>query len=734
MEQELEKISGTVEDITYHSAESGFTVLLVDVGGEPVIVVGETAEIAEGEEITATGCYKVHGTYGVQFRAELIERTLPATAGAIRKYLSSGAVKGIGPALAGRIVARFGDDTLTIIEKEPERLTEVRGISAEKARKIGEEYLRQFGIRTVMSLLASLGLPAATAIKAWRRWGANTAEVLKNDPYALCCEEIGVEFEDADRIAAHFGVAGEDLCRLGAGLRYILRVNSRSGHTCLPRQKLLSLAGEFLQAAPESVESAMAALIEENTLAAYAVGEKEYIYLLPLYRAESYIASRVCIALQLQPPQLEPMEDELDELEQVQGIAYDPVQRRAIAEAVQSRMFILTGGPGTGKTTTLRGILALLERRGEKVSLAAPTGRAAKRMAEITGRDASTIHRLLEVEPKTEVLTFKRGEKNPLPADAVIVDEMSMVDTLLMEHLLRGMRLGARLIMVGDSDQLPSVAAGNVLRDLIQSELVPCVHLERVFRQAAESLIVTNAHAIVKGEMPELSCRTGDFFFLENEDALAQQRLVVDLVSRRLPKSYGYDPLRDIQVITPAKQGPLGTRELNRCLQYKLNPPAHGKGEATLMGRTLREGDKVMQIRNNYDIVWQQPDGTAGAGIFNGDMGIIEMLDNGSKTILVRFEDKLATYSFENQDQLEHAYAVTVHKSQGSEFEAVVMPLERRHPKLHYRNLLYTAVTRARRLLIMTGQKETVYAMVQNNRRTLRYTNQMEMLREMYNE
>ena len=697
MEQELEKISGTVEDVTYHNEESGFTVLLVDVDGDPVTVVGEVPEIAEGEEITATGSYKVHGTYGVQFRAELIERTLPATAGAIRKYLSSGAVKGLGPALAGRIVARFGDDSLTIIEKEPERLTEVRGISAEKARKIGEEYQRQFGIRSVMSLLASLGLPAATAIKAWRRWGANTADVLKSDPYALCCEEIGVEFEEADRMAAHFGVAGEDPCRLGAGLQYILRVNSRSGHTCLPKGKLLSLATEFLQAAPEGLENTLATLIEDNTLAAYAVGEKEYIYLQPLYRAESYVASRVCIALQLQPPRLEPMENELDELEQAQGITYDPVQRRAIAEAVQSRLFILTGGPGTGKTTTLRGILALLEQRGEKVALAAPTGRAAKRMAEITGREASTIHRLLEVEPKTEVLTFKRGEKNPLPADAVIVDEMSMVDTLLMEHLLRGMRLGARLIMVGDSDQLPSVSAGNVLRDLIQSGLVPCIHLEQ-------------------------------------PDAFAQQRLVVDLVSRRLPKSYGYDPLRDIQVITPAKQGPLGTRELNRLLQGKLNPPERGKGEATLMGRTLREGDKVMQIRNNYDIIWQQPDGTAGTGIFNGDMGIIEMLDPGSKTIQVRFEEKLATYSFENQDQLEHAYAVTVHKSQGSEFEAVVMPLERRHPKLHYRNLLYTAVTRARKLLIMTGQKETVYAMVQNNRRTLRYTNQKEMLQEMCDE
>ena len=386
------------------------------------------------------------------------------------------------------------------------------------------------------------------------------------------------------------------------------------------------------------------------------------------------------------------------------------------------------------KLVTMAGTLCTMAILMATPALAAPTGRAAKRMAEITGREASTIHRLLEVEPKTEVLTFKRGEKNPLPADAVIVDEMSMVDTLLMEHLLRGMRLGARLIMVGDSDQLPSVSAGNVLRDLIQSGLVPCIHLERVFRQAAESLIVTNAHAIVRGEMPDLGCRTGDFFFLEQPDAFAQQRLVVDLVSRRLPKSYGYDPLRDIQVITPAKQGPLGTRELNRLLQGKLNPPERGKGEATLMGRTLREGDKVMQIRNNYDIIWQQPDGTAGTGIFNGDMGIIEMLDPGSKTIQVRFEEKLATYSFENQDQLEHAYAVTVHKSQGSEFEAVVMPLERRHPKLHYRNLLYTAVTRARKLLIMTGQKETVYAMVQNNRRTLRYTNQKEMLQEMCDE
>ncbi|MEG2074726.1 MAG: AAA family ATPase, partial [Angelakisella sp.] len=392
-------------------------------------------------------------------------------------------------------------------------------------------------------------------------------------------------------------------------------------------------------------------------------------------------------------------------------------------QAATSNVFILTGGPGTGKTTTLNGILSLLEKQGMKVALAAPTGRAAKRMTEVTGREAKTIHRLLEVEPSKETLTFKRNEKNPLPADVIIVDEMSMVDTIILDCLLRGMRLSCKLIMVGDSDQLPSVSAGNILGDMIASDVVPMVHLNRVFRQAAQSLIVTGAHAIVAGEMPDLVTRDSDFFFLRRENSSDAQTLTVDLCARRLPKAYKLSPLWDIQVIVPGKKGPVGTQELNRCLQAAINPPSPKKTEAVFFGRTFREGDKVMQIRNNYDVVCKLPNGEEAMGIFNGDIGIIDMMDISSKTILVRFDDRVAAYTFDNADQLELAYAITVHKSQGSEFEAVVMPLCGKHPKLHYRNLLYTGVTRAKKLLVVTGSPDTVAEMVANNRRTLRYTN-----------
>ena len=728
-------VEGAVQSLIFQNEDNGYTVLsLLTEDGELVTVVGCIPCAAPGEGMTVTGVWTNHPSYGPQFAAESVERRMPRTEEEIVSYLSSGILKGIGPATAQRLADRFGADTLAVIEEEPERIQTVKGITARRAMELSAAFRELTGLKRVMEFLARYELPVPLAMQLYRAYGADALPRLREDPYLLTGDAYGVDFSTMDEIALSMGFDGDSPCRVEAALTYELSHNLNNGHVFLPRDKLLSAAAQLISADTDALETALDGLLTRGVIVQEQVANVQACYLLRLYQAETRVARRL-LSLRDAPRQTGKNVDRIiTEMERQQGIAYAPHQRQAVTLAARSGVLLLTGGPGTGKTTTLRGILALLEQRGEKVALAAPTGRAAKRMAEITGREASTIHRLLEVEPKTEVLTFKRGEKNPLPADAVIVDEMSMVDTLLMEHLLRGMRLGARLIMVGDSDQLPSVSAGNVLRDLIQSGLVPCIHLERVFRQAAESLIVTNAHAIVRGEMPDLGCRTGDFFFLEQPDAFAQQRLVVDLVSRRLPKSYGYDPLRDIQVITPAKQGPLGTRELNRLLQGKLNPPERGKGEATLMGRTLREGDKVMQIRNNYDIIWQQPDGTAGTGIFNGDMGIIEMLDPGSKTIQVRFEEKLATYSFENQDQLEHAYAVTVHKSQGSEFEAVVMPLERRHPKLHYRNLLYTAVTRARKLLIMTGQKETVYAMVQNNRRTLRYTNQKEMLQEMCDE
>ena len=729
-------VEGAVQSVIFQNEENGYTVLTLIVDGqeEPVTVVGCIPCAAAGEGMTVTGVWVEHPTYGPQLTAESVERRMPQEARDVAAYLGSGILKGVGPATAQRLVDRFGADTLRVIEEEPERLQTLKGITAKRAMELSAALRALTGLRQVMEFLARYDLPVHLAMAVQRTYGDGAMQALRDDPYLLSRRQYGVDFAVTDAIALSMGFSGDDPCRLDAAVLYELSHNLNNGHVFLPREKLVLAASQLIGVEPDTVELALDKLIQRYAVVEKPIANVTGCYLPRLYQAETFVAQRLLSMVQTPVERLVRVDKTIADIEREQGVSYAPLQRQAVALAADSGVLLLTGGPGTGKTTTLRGILALLEQRGEKVALAAPTGRAAKRMAEITGREASTIHRLLEVEPKTEVLTFKRGEKNPLPADAVIVDEMSMVDTLLMEHLLRGMRLGARLIMVGDSDQLPSVSAGNVLRDLIQSGLVPCIHLERVFRQAAESLIVTNAHAIVRGEMPDLGCRTGDFFFLEQPDAFAQQRLVVDLVSRRLPKSYGYDPLRDIQVITPAKQGPLGTRELNRLLQGKLNPPERGKGEATLMGRTLREGDKVMQIRNNYDIIWQQPDGTAGTGIFNGDMGIIEMLDPGSKTIQVRFEEKLATYSFENQDQLEHAYAVTVHKSQGSEFEAVVMPLERRHPKLHYRNLLYTAVTRARKLLIMTGQKETVYAMVQNNRRTLRYTNQKEMLQEMCDE
>lgn len=730
-EKKLEQLQGTVEDVIFFKEESGFTVLAVSVEDELVTVVGATAGIAEGEEITAQGSYAVHPKFGPQFKAELIQRTLPGTANAILKYLASGAVKGVGPAIARRLVDRFGDRTLEVMEKQPERLAEVRGVSPDKAQAIGEEFARLFGIRTLMLFLAECGLSANLAIRVWKRWGAPAMDLIRSDPYILCRDEFGLDFRAVDDIARKFeDFEEEGHRRLSAGVRFILRHNSREGHTCLPQATLEQFAAAYLAISLDLTQDTIARMEEDGDLVFYRSGGRAYLYLPELFSAESTIAGRIALMLQLATPPQRDWEPEIDGLERQLSIRYGGQQRRAIREAMNAPAFILTGGPGTGKTTTLNGILTLLTEEGMQVALAAPTGRAAKRMAEVTGREAKTIHRLLEVEPFKDGLSFKRNEKNPLPADVVILDEMSMVDVQILESLFRGMRLGCKLIMVGDSDQLPSVAAGRVLGDLIASDCIPTVHLDEIFRQAAESLIVMNAHAIVVGEQPQLERKDKDFFFLPQRDPIKAQELVVDLCARRLPASYGFRPLWDIQVITPMKQGPLGTRELNRVLQERLNPPDPQKSEYTAFGRVLREGDKVMQIRNNYDIPWKDDSGREGQGVFNGDIGVIEVILPASKTILVRFDEISAPYSFEAADQLEHAYAITIHKSQGSEFEAVVMPLMGQHQKLHYRNLLYTGVTRARRLLVMTGEKDTVARMVKNHRRTLRYTNLTAMLKE----
>ncbi|MCL2069221.1 MAG: ATP-dependent RecD-like DNA helicase [Oscillospiraceae bacterium] len=734
-QQPLEYLSGAVENIVFQNEESGFCVFEVASkdGGELVTAVGMIPAIAAGEEVVLTGRYGSHPTYGHQFRVELCERTLPATASAILKYLSSRAIKGIGERTARRIVDMFGNQTLEVIEKEPEKLAQIRGISLAKAQDISEDYKHIYGVRQTMLALARYGLDADTAIRVWRHWGTLATKLLEQDPYSLCCEAIGVTFDEADAIAAKLGVEPDSPMRLRAGLIYVLAHNLSNGHTCAPAKKLIPTAAAKLGCDSALLGEALEKALEDGTLVSDTVEGMWYIYLPALYEAETYVAGRIELMLKIACPEPKNYENAITALENRLDITYENAQRGAISMAMQNRVFILTGGPGTGKTTALNGLLELLEDEGEKVALAAPTGRAAKRMAEICGRDAKTIHRLLEVDfndGSSDTIKFKRNEKNLLRFDTVILDETSMVDIRLMHSLMRAMKMNCRLILVGDPDQLPSVGAGNLLRDLIASDAIPCIHLSEIFRQAKESHIVVSSHSIVRGDMPDLSVRDRDMFFLRGEDSESVVQTVLDLCSSRLPNAYGYSPLWDIQVISPTRKGALGTMELNRRLQEKLNPPDSKLASHKFGTIILREQDKVMQVKNNYDITWQNDSGRGGTGVFNGDIGVIEMIDRPSQTILIRYDDRLATYSFDMAHEIEHAYAITVHKSQGSEFAAVVMPLGSFHPTLHYRNLLYTAVTRAKKLLIMLGRQDTVYRMVENDRKTLRYTNLAAFLRK----
>lgn len=731
-ENELTTIEGVVESITFHNEETGFTVMQLDQNGELVSAVGEMQSLAEGEKVTLHGQFATHPTYGMQFKAKYCERTLPATAAAIQKYLASGAVKGIGPVLAARMVSIFGDDTLTILEKEPQRLIEVPGISPSKLQKITEEFRRMFGIRAVMMFLTKLGLNSSASVTVWKKWGTNARKVIEENPYVLLNSgDIPMDFETCDEIAYHLNIPRDSGYRIEAMIFYTLRFNSLNGHTCIPASKFVPTVCKGLGQSRIMVEKELNRLVEQREILELFAEERQYYYLPELYEAERQIVAKVEFLLMPRGEEQLDYTGEIAKLEQAHGIQYASLQKEAIQQALNNHIFILTGGPGTGKTTAINAILELSDQMGRKVTLCAPTGRAAKRMSEVTGWDAKTIHRLLEVDfSETERLKFKRNEKNPLPADVVIVDEVSMVDIPLMCSLLCALRMDCRLILVGDSDQLPSVGPGLVLRDLIGCGRVPKVCLTEIFRQAQQSLIVTNAHAIVRGEMPDLSKHDNDFFFLRRDNYEQMQNTVVDLCSSRLPRSYGYSPLNDIQVIAPTRIGPVGTNNLNSQLQEALNPPTPEKEEYQHNGRRLRIGDKVMQVKNNYDIVWVRDNGEEGMGVYNGDIGIVEMIDRPSKTILVRYDDRVANYLFEMADQLELAYAITVHKSQGSEFEAVVMPLMHYHSKMHYRNLLYTAVTRAKKNLIILGKESTVAEMVKNDRKMIRYTNLKNMLEE----
>jgi len=721
--QELLQLSGTVENITFAKQETGFTVLELNTGDELVTVVGIMPHTVPGEALRVTGRWDVHATFGQQFRADNFERYAPETAGGILTYLSSGIIKGIGKATAMQIIERFGEQSLAVIEREPERLADIKGISKAKAAKISEEFKKQMGIREIMLRLGEYSIKPEEALKIFRLFGVQALVLMEENPYIICAEDIGVEFQRADEIASKLPGKIDPKHRSAAGIMYILRHNLQNGHTCIPREKLVTASAEWLEISADQAEIMIDDLAGQNQIITDSVQDRDFVFLPLLYKSEKYAAQRLRVMLEHPAVPIRAPEAQINAIERVNGITYESIQKQAIITALSSGMLILTGGPGTGKTTTLNAIISILELHELKVLLAAPTGRAAKRMSELCSREAKTIHRLLEVEwVDGDKSVFGRNERNMLDCDAIIIDEISMVDALLFEALLRALPMGCRLILVGDSDQLPSVGAGNVLGDLVDSGLVPTVRLKKIFRQAMASQIVINAHKIVAGEFPDLAVRDNDFFFMPFQTESQAASTTADLLCRRLPASYGYDPLRDIQILCPSKKRETGTHSLNQLLQGRLNPPAPGRREINRMGYILREGDKIMQIKNNYDVTWTADDGQTGSGVFNGDIGTLLSIDPAVGLLSVKFDDRLALYTKEDAESLELAYAVTVHKSQGNEFDCVILPIINVIPQLSYRNLLYTAVTRAKKLLIITGTSRAVNAMVANNRKTLRYT------------
>lgn len=729
------KISGEVDSIVYKNEQNGYCVLMVNADNELITAVGEFGNIEEGEEVVIVGSYEMNTKYGKQFRAAFFERNLPTTSASIYRYLAGGGIKDIGPVLAKQIISKFGDESLEIIENQPEKLTEISGISLKKAKKFSKNFKQTFALRTLMVYFNKYQVATVYCIRAWKRWSDNALEVIKNNPYALCGYGIGLDFAKVDEIAEQEGFAKDSHERIKAGITYVLEINANEGHTCLPLDVLKKLTVEYFSISEELFSKVLKSELEEENLFSFYKNQRQFVMLKSYFAAENYIARRLEVMRQITYDNQIDFSDVIDLEEDNNNITYDEIQRKAINLALSKGFIVLTGGPGTGKTTTLNAIISLFEQQGLNVMIAAPTGRAAKRISDLTGYNAKTIHRLLEVQHNSDdSLTFVHNENNLLDCDALVVDEMSMVDSLLFEALLKAIGIGCKLVLVGDSNQLPSVGAGNVLKDIIDSGVMSVVTLEKIFRQAQQSDIVMNAHSIVEGRAIDLSKKDKDFFFMQRLQFEPLQSLVVELCKDRLPKAYGFSPIEDIQVLSPTRVGAGGTVELNKKLQEKLNPPMAGKSEIKTPQYTYRLGDKVMQTKNDYDILWKRQideDNTEnGSGIFNGDIGIIIKVNKILKTVTIDFEGRIAQYSREMLDKIELAYAITVHKSQGSEFDAVILTLLGGSSKLYYRNLLYTAVTRAKKMLIIVGSKKCVDQMIQNNKRTSRYTALKNMLLE----
>lgn len=722
MENEL--ISGTLAAVVFQNQENGYAVIkLQSEDGALITVVGTIPVPAAGERLIVTGKWTTHTAYGKQFEAEFLERLLPDSTAEILAYLSSRAVRGIGPKTAEKIVSRFGENSLKILDSAPERLTEIDGISMKKALEMGASFRRQVGVRRLIEFLAAYHIPAEIAVRVYRVYGERSLELVHENPYLLAQPQFGASFAGTDALALELGVDGDDARRVEAGVIFELRHNLNNGHTFLPMDKLTAATAAMLELQESPVRDAIDRLCELGEAETDEIAGLTAVYLPEYHEAETYITQRVMEMAQCEQTPLAHADALIKRIEESRNLTYAALQKEAIRAAAEQRLLILTGGPGTGKTTTLAGILALFDRLQRETLLAAPTGRAAKRLSELTGCEASTIHRLLEaqVSPETGEMYFRHDEDEPLKCDALIVDEMSMVDVLLMHSLLRALPEGATLILVGDPDQLPSVGAGNLFSDLIRSGAVRTIALTEIFRQARESLIVMNAHAVNHGELPVLTAKDRDFFFMKRRSAESVVQTVAELCSTRLPKNMGIAS-SEIQVISPTRKGETGTANLNRVLQAALNPHDAAKKEKFCGDICFREGDRVMQIRNNYDILWKRADGSVGTGIFNGDIGTIVQIDPREECIRIRFDDREAAYDADQLPELELAYAVTAHKSQGSEYRAVIFVPFAGAPMLLTRGVLYTAITRARELLILVGNEEIVAQMTANNRKNKRYS------------